>query len=96
MLALAVRRGALTTNPIRDTGQLRKPRKKVVALEREQLDDVRAAIRRWQQPLPGKSGPQPTSDLADIVDLMLATGARIGGSWRCGGKTWTSPPNTRP
>ncbi|MEU7616576.1 site-specific integrase [Micromonospora rifamycinica] len=78
MLALAVRRGALTTNPIRDTSRLRKPRKTVVALEREQLDDVRAAIRRWQQPTPGKSGPRPTSDLADIVDLMLATGARIG------------------
>ncbi|MEU8159508.1 tyrosine-type recombinase/integrase [Micromonospora parva] len=78
MFALAVRRGALTTNPIRDTGQLRKPRKKVVALDREQLDDVRSAIRKWQQPTPGKSGPRPTSDLADIVDLMLATGARIG------------------
>lgn len=78
MFALAVRRGALTTNPIRDTGQLRKPRKRVVALDREQLDDVRSAIRRWQQPTPGKSGPRPTSDLADIVDLMLATGARIG------------------
>ncbi|MEU1811080.1 tyrosine-type recombinase/integrase [Micromonospora aurantiaca (nom. illeg.)] len=78
MLALAVRRGALTTNPIHDTGQLRKPHKKVVALERGQLDDVRSAIRKWQQPTPGKSGPRPTSDLADIVDLMLATGARIG------------------
>lgn len=78
MFALAVRRNALTTNPIRDTGQLRKPRKRVVALDREQLDDVRSAIRRWQQPTPGKSGPRPTSDLADIVDLMLATGARIG------------------
>ncbi|TDC82091.1 site-specific integrase [Micromonospora sp. KC606] len=44
----------------------------------EQLDDVRSAIRKWQQPTPGKSGPRPTSDLADIVDLMLATGARIG------------------
>ncbi|MGY3516540.1 tyrosine-type recombinase/integrase [Micromonospora sp. PTRAS2] len=78
MFALAVRRGALTTNPIRDTGQLRKPRKKVVALEMEQLDDVRSAIRQWQQPTPGKSGPRPTSDLADIIDLLLATGARIG------------------
>jgi hypothetical protein len=23
-------------------------------------------------------GPKPTSDMADIIDLMLATGARIG------------------
>jgi integrase len=78
MLALAVRRGALTNNPVHDTAQLRKPRKKVVALEPEQLDDVRSAIRKWQQPIPGRSGPRPTNDLADIVDLMLATGARIG------------------
>ncbi|WP_431937014.1 tyrosine-type recombinase/integrase [Micromonospora sp. RP3T] len=78
MFALAVRRGALTTNPVRETGRLRNPRRKVVALEAEQLDDVRSAIRKWQQPTPGKSGPRPTGDLADIFDLMLATGARIG------------------
>ncbi|MFI6242824.1 tyrosine-type recombinase/integrase [Micromonospora sp. NPDC050795] len=78
MLALAVRRGALTTNPVRETGRLRNPRRKVVALESEQLEGVRAAIRRWQQASPGKPGPRHTGDLGDIVDLMLATGARIG------------------
>ncbi len=79
MFALAVRRGALTSNPVRDTGRLRNPRRKaVVGLDTEQLDGVRSAIRKWQQPTPGKSGPRPTGDLADIVDLMLATGARIG------------------
>ncbi|MFC7278582.1 tyrosine-type recombinase/integrase, partial [Paractinoplanes rhizophilus] len=78
MFALATRRGALTTNPVRDTGRLRKPRRTVVALDTEQLEGVRAAIRRWQQPTPGKPGPRHTGDLADIVDLLLATGARIG------------------
>ncbi|MEU7960836.1 tyrosine-type recombinase/integrase [Micromonospora humida] len=78
MLALAVRRGALTANPVRDTGRLRNPRRKVVALETEQLEGVRAAIQRWQQTTPGKPGPRHSGDLADIVDLMLATGARIG------------------
>ncbi|HET6479426.1 MAG TPA: tyrosine-type recombinase/integrase [Actinoplanes sp.] len=78
MFALAVRRGALATNPVRDTGRLRNPRRKVVALGAEQLEGVRAAIQKWQQPTPGKSGPRPTGDLADIVDLMIATGARIG------------------
>jgi integrase len=75
---LAVRRGAFTTNPVRDTGRLRTPRRTVVALDSEQLEAVRSAIRRWQEPTPGKSGPRPTGDLADIVDLMLATGVRIG------------------
>jgi integrase len=78
MFALAVRRGALTSNPVRETGRLRSPRRTVVALDTEQLEAVRSAIRTWQQPTPGKSGPRPTGDLADIVDLMLATGARIG------------------
>lgn len=78
MFAVAVRRGALATNPVRDTGRLRNPRRTVIALEPEQLDSVRSAIRAWQQPTPGKSGPRPTGELADIVDLMLATGARIG------------------
>jgi integrase len=78
MFALAVRHGAIPTNPVRDTGRLRKPRRTVVALSDEHLQAVRTAIRNWQQPVPGKPGPRHTGDLADIVDLMLATGARIG------------------
>jgi integrase len=78
MFALAVRHGAIPANPVRDTGRLRRPRRRVVALTLEHLQAVRTAIRGWQRPTPGKPGPRPTGDLADIVDLMLATGARIG------------------
>jgi integrase len=78
MFALAVRHGAIPANPVRETGRLRRPRRTVRALTVEHLQAVRAAIREWQQPTPGKPGPRPTGDLADIVDLMLATGARIG------------------
>lgn len=78
MMALAVRHGALAINPVRETGRLRKPRKTVVVLTNAHLQDVRAAIRRWQHPATGKPGPRHSGDLADIVDLMLATGARIG------------------
>jgi len=78
MLAMAVRHGAISTNPIRDIASLPSRRRTVVALETDSLESVRAAIRRWQEPVPGKSGPHHTSDLADIVDLLLATGARIG------------------
>lgn len=46
MFALAVRRGALSTNPVRETGRLRKPRRTVRALEAEQLEGVRSAIRQ--------------------------------------------------
>ncbi|TNH29035.1 site-specific integrase [Micromonospora orduensis] len=78
MFALAVRHGAIPTNPVRDTGRLRKPRRTVVALTDENLQAVRTAIRDWQRPIPGKPGPRHSGDLADVVDLMLATGARIG------------------
>lgn len=78
MFALAVRHGAIPTNPVRDTSRIRKPRRKVVALTDQNLQTVRATIRQWQQPVLGKPGPRHTGDLADIVDLMLATGARIG------------------
>jgi integrase len=78
MFALAVRHGALPTNPVRDVAKLRKTRRQVKALTDEHLVAVRVAIRNWQQPVPGKPGPRHTSDLADIIDLMLANGARIG------------------
>lgn len=78
MFALAVRRGALMTNPVRETGRLRNPRRKPAALTDEHLQAVRAAIRDWQQSAAGKPGPRQNGDLADVVDLILATGARIG------------------
>jgi integrase len=78
MLAMAVRHGAIPTNPVRDTSRLRKVKSPVVALSDGHLQAVRQAIRDWQRPIPGKPGPRHTGDLADIVDLMLATGARIG------------------
>ncbi len=78
MFALAVRHGAIATNPVRDTGRLRKPRRAVEALSTQDLDSVRSIIRGWQAPIPGKPGPRHTGDLGDITDLMLATGARIG------------------
>jgi integrase len=78
MLGLAVRHGALGTSPIRDVGRLPHRRSRPKALQVDDLQKVRAAIRRWQTPVPGKPGPRHNGDLADIVDLLLATGARIG------------------
>lgn len=78
MLAMAVRHGALQFNPVREVGRLRKARRQVRALSVDDLIQVRAAIRQWQEPKAGKPGPRHTSDLADVVDVLLATGARIG------------------
>jgi integrase len=77
MLAMAIRHDALTNNPIRGVGRLHKSERTVKALTDEDLDAVRAAIRGWQADS-GASGPPRSDDLADIVDLLLATGARIG------------------
>jgi hypothetical protein len=84
MLALAVRHGAIPTNPVRDTGRLRKPRHKVVALTTEHLEAVRTAIRNWQQPVPSKPGPRHTGDLApdgtSRTGLVVPTAAASAGS----------------
>ena len=77
MFGMAVRHDALDSNPARDISRGRKRDRNVRALKVKQLDEVRAAIRQWQTPPPGKPGPRPASDLADIVDLLLATGSRI-------------------
>lgn len=78
MFGLAVRHGALATNPVRDVGRLRKNKHRPKALAADDLNAVRAAIARWQHPATPRPGPHPTRDLADIVDVMLATGSRIG------------------
>lgn len=101
MLGMAVRHGALPSNPVEHIGRLptgpanpsadppdddgsgtvvrrRKRRRPNRALKVSDLDGVRSAIRRWQHPSKPRPGPRPTRDLADIVDVLLATGVRIG------------------
>jgi integrase len=78
MLGMAVRHGALDTNPVREIARLRTNPREVRALAVDDLDTVRAAIRQWQTPSENKPGPRRKGDLADIVDVLLATGGRIG------------------
>lgn len=82
MFAVAVRHDAVAANPVREVGRLRSAKKAVRALETAQLEDVRRAVRLWRT-VPDSEGrmppgPRPTEDLADMIDLMLATGLRIG------------------
>jgi integrase len=64
-------------NPVVEVDRLRKPRKKPLGLSNSTLVDVRDAVRNRGRE-PGRSGPRPSSVLADIVDVLLGTGARIG------------------
>ena len=76
MLGLAVRHDALTVNPVQQTSRIHREKSETRSLSLDDLDTVRAALRAWtvkQEP-----GPKASTDMADIVDLMLATGARIG------------------
>jgi integrase len=77
MLAMAVRHGALDHNPVRELSRMRRPRSAARALTIEDLDEIRAAIARWQNPTVRRPGPRHSGDLADIIDMLLATGARI-------------------
>lgn len=75
MLDAAVERGA-TANPVRGSLSINKPISHTRSLTGAEVEAVRAAIRAWL----GKerSGPKSSGDLADIIEVMLATGARIG------------------
>lgn len=64
-------------NPVREVDQLRQIRKKPVGLSAATLQDVREAVRNWRTE-PGQSGPRPSSVLADVVDVLVGTGVRIG------------------
>lgn len=70
MAGLAVRYGALDSNPVRDVGRIESERSSARALALVEAVDLRAKIHaderctKW--------------DLVDLTDFMLATGLRIG------------------
>jgi integrase len=76
MIDMAVRHDALRVNPVRETSRVRRMKTETRSLTVEDLATVRAAVRAWMAK--DRPGPKPTSDMADIIELMLATGARIG------------------
>lgn len=76
MIDMAVRHDALPVNPVRQTSRVRRIKTETRSLTVEDLATVRAAVRAWTAK--DRPGPRPTSDMAHTIDLMLATGARIG------------------
>lgn len=80
---IATRHGALRQNPMRDVAGVTVTKRDPHALTVDQVRAVRSAIATWQNPPPledGKPrrGRPRTAALADLVDLILATGVRIG------------------
>jgi integrase len=76
MIDMAVRHDALPVNPVRQTSRVRRTKTGTRSLTIDDIATVRAAVRNWITK--GRPGPKASSDMADIIDLMLATGARIG------------------
>ena len=71
VLSLAARHDAIKTNPVRDTARIKYGEKKrAVALDLPQVHDLRAKLAADQK--------ARDWDLLDFVDMMLATGKRIG------------------
>ena len=70
MLSVAVRHGAIAGNPMRDVSTVRVVTKEVRALSVEEVRRLRADLAGDLQAI--------GADLVDLVDLLLATGARIG------------------
>jgi integrase len=76
MLDSAVVRGALQANPVRGSLSISRPKAASRSLTLAEVDDVRAAVRAWLSK--DRPGPRSSGDMGDIIELMLATGARIG------------------
>jgi integrase len=76
MLDTAVELGALTVNPVRGSLSISRPAPEDRSLTASDLKTVRVAVRAWLSK--ERSGPRSSGDIADIIEVMLATGARIG------------------
>ena len=76
MLDAAVEHGALDVNPVRGTLSISRPKTDSRSLTHAEVTAVRAAVRAWLAK--ERSGPRSSGDIADIIELMIATGARIG------------------
>lgn len=77
ILALAVRQGAIAANPVRDAAPITSPKNTVRAFSVAEVVKVRAELKAWDA---GKDNGnrKRTTDLADVVDMILATGVRSG------------------
>jgi integrase len=76
ILDLAARQDAIPYNPVRGTSRLQGPRAQPRAMTPADVQQTRRAVQAWVNRR--RSGPKGNRDMMDIVDLMIATGARIG------------------
>jgi integrase len=83
LFRLAVARGAATGNPVRETGSIGGQRSLARALTADEANRLADGLRSDPRALPPSPDNPAGLDLADLVDLMLATGCRIGEALAC-------------
>ena len=76
MLDAAIAYGALANNPVRGSLSISRPTASHHVLSPGELANVQTAVRAWL--CKERPGPKSSGDMADIIEVMLATGARIG------------------
>lgn len=74
-LTEAVRLGALSVNPIQSTSVPKAVKKEILAPSLEAVREIRRLIRAFDEGT-DKRGVARVSDIADLIDLYAATGAR--------------------
>ncbi len=77
MLGMAVRYGALEMNPVRGASPIPERRPTPRALSVADVQALRAATAEWQSGRGWEHARPRATDLLDIVDALLGTGARI-------------------
>jgi integrase len=79
-----VRHDAIPANPVRETDTITRAKGEIHVLDNDGLAELRAILDRWQRGLNKHTGEveyttRPRADdILDVVDLLIATGARIG------------------
>jgi integrase len=73
----AVMNDLMVANPAREVKRVKQQPKPIYAPAPLELDELRGIIRDYQCRTDRK-GPRPSDLLGDVVDLILATGARVG------------------
>ena len=77
MFGLAVRHGAVPTNPVRDVATVSRKRQPVVAPAPEDVPRIRTLFETWDAGTDGRGAPR-TTDLLDVVDMFIGSGIRTG------------------
>ncbi|GAB2734858.1 tyrosine-type recombinase/integrase [Nocardioides pakistanensis] len=76
MFDLAVIHEAVPTNPVLSTSKHKRRKRDVEDIPMDAIESIRQAVRDAMTKK--RSGPKTSGDMADIIDLLLATGCRIG------------------